>query len=132
MYHRLCRRIHDLITAPALVDVDSAMRVVPGSHLEGAMPHDEVPLDGSVVRRRRVAGADRFQDTFVNGLSAGEVSLHTDLLHGSGANTSDRRRCGITLRYIAADVRAVTGGEDWNTGSVHVGDGDPSRYWPGS
>jgi non-haem Fe2+, alpha-ketoglutarate-dependent halogenase len=83
------------------------------------------------VLNRRVAGADRFQDTLVNELRAGEVSLHTDLLlHGSGANTSDRRRCGITIRYIAAEVRAVTGGEDWITGSAHVGDGDPSRYWP--
>ena len=49
-------------------------------------------------------------------LKAGEVSLHSDLLlHGSEANHSDRRRCGLTLRYCAADVRAGLG---WNEKGV--------------
>jgi len=40
-------------------------------------------------------------------LTAGQMSIHSDLLlHGSGANESDRRRCGLTLRYCTADVRA--------------------------
>lgn len=118
----------------AIDDVDdenSAIRFVSGSHLEGDLTHDEVPLDGSVVLNRRVAGHEQFTDTFVNELVAGQVSLHTDLLlHGSRANTSKRRRCGIALRYMAADVRAIAGGENWITGAVHVGDGDPSGYWP--
>jgi non-haem Fe2+, alpha-ketoglutarate-dependent halogenase len=118
----------------AVDDVDaanSAMRFAPGSHLAGDLAHEEVPLDGSVVLNRRVAGHEGFDDTVVNELAAGQVSLHTDLLlHGSHANNSDRRRCGIALRYIAADVRAVAGGENWITGAVHVADGDPSAYWP--
>ncbi|MGI9598753.1 MAG: phytanoyl-CoA dioxygenase family protein [Acidimicrobiales bacterium] len=118
----------------AIDDVDdenAAMHFVAGSHREGPMNHDELPLDGSVVLNRRVADHDRFTDRYVNELTAGEASLHTDLLlHGSRANTSDRRRCGITLRFVAADVRTVAGAEAWNRGAVHVGDGDPSGYWP--
>ena len=38
------------------------------------------------------------------------MSLHSDLLlHGSEANQSNRRRCGLTLRYCPADVRAGLG-----------------------
>ena len=43
-------------------------------------------------------------------LKAGEASLHSDLLlHGSEANTRDRRRCGLTLRYTAGDVTGLHG-----------------------
>lgn len=186
-YHRVCRRLHDLVLNPTMVgyvtdilgrnavcwsthafcklpndgmevplhqdanywpftptdsvtvwlavdDVDdenAAMHFVPGSHSEGPMNHDELPLDGSVVLNRRVEGHDSFDDSFVNELQAGWASLHTDLLlHGSRANTSERRRCGITLRFVSADVRAVAGGEGWIGGAVHVADGDPSGYWP--
>lgn len=114
-------------------DANAAMHFVAGSHRRGPLDHEELPLDGSVVLNRRVIAHDQFTDTFVNELRAGEVSLHTDLLlHGSRANTSDRRRCGIAIRYLAADVRAVEGGEGWITAAVHVADGDPSGYWPDS
>lgn len=118
----------------AIDDVDdenAAMHFVPGSHREGAMDHDELPLDGSVVLNRRVAGHDGYRDHCVNELQAGWASLHTDLLlHGSKANTSQRRRCAIAIRFVASEVRAVAGGEGWIRGAVHVGDGDPSGYWP--
>ena len=40
-------------------------------------------------------------------MKAGEVSIHSCLLlHGSDANRSDRRRCGIGIRYATIDVRA--------------------------
>ena len=40
-------------------------------------------------------------------LKAGEISLHDDgLLHGSEANHSDRRRCGITMRFAPVNVKA--------------------------
>ena len=60
-------------------------------------------------------------------LQAGEASLHSDLLlHGSEANNSDRRRCGLTLRYCAADVRA---GMSWNQKGVIVSGEDPTGHW---
>jgi non-heme Fe2+,alpha-ketoglutarate-dependent halogenase len=118
----------------AVDDVDeenAAVHFVPGSHLSGNLDHNELPLDGTVVLNRRVEGHEQFTDAFVNELRAGEVSLHTDLLlHGSPVNQSIRRRCGITLRFVAADVRAVAGGEQWIKGAVHVAGGDPVGYWP--
>ena len=40
-------------------------------------------------------------------LKAGEISLHDDgLLHGSDANNSNRRRCGVTMRFAPVNVKA--------------------------
>ena len=55
------------------------------------------------------------------------MSVHSDLLlHGSEANRSSRRRCGLTLRYCAAMVRAGLG---WNAKGVLVSGSDPSGHW---
>jgi len=71
--------------------------------------------------------AEQFGDPVDVELKAGEISLHSDLLlHGSEANRSDRRRCGLTLRYCAADVRAGLG---WNAKGVIVSGEDPARHW---
>ena len=49
-------------------------------------------------------------------LKAGEISLHSDLLlHGSPPNNSNRRRCGLTMRYASTDVIAHKG---WNRNSI--------------
>ena len=118
----------------AIDDVDednAAMRFVPGSHLAGDLAHAELPLDGSVVLNRRVVEHENYDQTVLNEMRAGEVSLHTDLLlHGSPPNFSERRRCGIALRYLAAEVKVVPGGESWTRSAVHIGNGDPSGYWP--
>ena len=46
------------------------------------------------------------------------ASFHSDLLiHGSSPNQSERRRCGLTLRYCPADVVAHLG---WNRKGVVV------------
>ena len=59
-------------------------------------------------------------------LRAGEASLHSDLLlHGSEANYSARRRCGLTLRYTSGDVRAYLG---WDQKGVVVA-GEPPPHW---
>lgn len=42
-------------------------------------------------------------------LKAGDVSVHhPNLVHGSNANTSNKRRCGLTIRYIPTSTRIVT------------------------
>jgi non-haem Fe2+, alpha-ketoglutarate-dependent halogenase len=44
------------------------------------------------------------------GLRAGEMSLHAgDVIHGSAPNTSDHKRVGFVIRYIAPDARPVDG-----------------------
>ena len=118
----------------AVDDVDqsnAAMQFIAGSHLCGDLVHTELPLDGSVVLNREVLNVHEYNDVTFNELLAGEVSLHTDLLlHGSAPNLSTRRRCGIALRYLAAEVKLAQGADSWAHGAVHVGAGDPSHYWP--
>ena len=109
-------------------DVENAcMRFVPGSHLRGPLAFQLNDDDPSAVLNQEVASLDGFEEPVDNVLSAGEVSLHSDLLlHGSEANDSDRRRCGLTLRYCASEVRAYL---DWNLKGVVVSGRDPDGHW---
>jgi non-haem Fe2+, alpha-ketoglutarate-dependent halogenase len=117
----------------AIDDADvenAAMQFVPGSHRLGPLPHDEKPLDGTRVLKRQVSDSARYGERVDNVLRAGEVSMHSDLLlHGSRANTSTRRRAGLTLRYAAADVRTVPGAEWWVRPAVHCR-GEIPEHWP--
>jgi hypothetical protein len=109
-------------------DVENAcMRFVAGSHHHGAMtfrPSD--PKEHNVLNQT-IENVEQY-GTFVDDvLQAGEISIHSDLLlHGSEANNSNRRRCGLTLRYAAADVRAAM---DWNHKGVWVSGVDPTGHW---
>ena len=74
-----------------------------------------------------IENAEQYGEAVDDILKAGEVSIHSDLLlHGSAANDSDRRRCGLTLRYCAAEVRAAM---DWNQKGVIVSGSDPTGHW---
>ena len=118
----------------AIDDVDeenAAMRFIPGSHLDGALPHHLRDLDGT-----RVLGQEVYADEldgrseYVDAMPAGYASLHSDmLLHGSAANDSTRRRAGLTLRYVGAEVRLIDGYDYWRKSAVHVHGGDPSGFW---
>lgn len=114
----------------AIDDADAGnacMRFLPGSHLRGALEFEVDDADSSNVLNQSVSDAARFGEPVDDALRAGEISLHTDLLlHGSEANDSDRRRCGLTLRYCSADVRAYL---DWHRKGVVVSGCDPSGHW---
>ncbi|MEM9707754.1 MAG: phytanoyl-CoA dioxygenase family protein [Pseudomonadota bacterium] len=90
----------------AIDDADesnSAMRFIPGTHNRGALPTSSRD-DGSVFHKG-TANPESLGVPFTNTLKAGQISLHADMLvHGSLANTSDRRRCGLTLRYCPPEV----------------------------
>jgi hypothetical protein len=88
---------------------NSAMRVIPGTHLGtgGYSEYDPVPDP-----QRSVFGTEIKPHLFdarravTCELAAGEASLHhAKLMHGSQANTSDRRRCGYTMRYMSTRCR---------------------------
>jgi non-heme Fe2+,alpha-ketoglutarate-dependent halogenase len=117
----------------AIDDADAdnaAVQFAPGSHLGGALAHEEMALDGTRVLNRQVVGAADYEDIFTNRLAAGEASIHSDLLlHGSGPNRSTRRRAGITLRYAAAEVESVVGAEWFVIPAIHARGAVPDR-WP--
>jgi ectoine hydroxylase-related dioxygenase (phytanoyl-CoA dioxygenase family) len=108
--------------------VDNAcMRYIPGSHLLGHLTYTLSEDDESNVLNQTVPDAESLGTPVDVELSAGEVSIHSDLLlHGSEANQSTRRRCGLTLRYCPADVRASLG---WNAKGVVVSGVDGSGHW---
>jgi chlorinating enzyme len=106
---------------------NACMQFIPGSHWFGHLTYTLSEDDQSNVLTQTVAGMDQLKAPVYNELKAGEISIHSDLLvHGSEANASPRRRCGLTLRYCPADVRADLG---WNAKGVVVSGSDPSGHW---
>ena len=96
----------------AVDDSDSAngaMQVVRGSHRKGVIPHGTSEREGNLLRnyQQEVSSEHFSEDDIVTlELKAGQVSVHHGLtLHGSQPNRSDRRRCGLTVRYITPDVQ---------------------------
>lgn len=106
---------------------NACMRFVPGSHLHGHIEYRKTEEEEGNVLNQEIENIERFGTPVDDELKAGEISLHSDLLlHGSEANDSDRRRCGLTLRYCSADVRAYS---DWNEKGVHILGSDDSGHW---
>ena len=109
-------------------DIENAcVQFIPGSHRQGPLPH--LPSSDGEENILDLTAADplSFGQPFNNVLKAGEISMHSDLLlHGSEANESERRRCGLTLRYCAAEVRAHL---DWNRKGVVVSGEDEEYHW---
>jgi len=109
-------------------DVENAcMRFVAGSHHHGAVTFRPSSPNEHNVLNQTIENAEQYGRFVDDCLKAGEISIHSDLLlHGSEANMSDRRRCGLTLRYAPVEVRAYL---DWNQKGVWVSGSDPSGHW---
>jgi hypothetical protein len=109
-------------------DVENAcMRFIPGSHHYGHLTFRLTEDDPDAVLNQEVENAEQFGAPIDVELKSGQISIHSDLLlHGSAANESDRRRCGLTLRYCAAEVRA---GLEWNLKGTVVAGSDPEGHW---
>lgn len=107
---------------------NACMRFVPGSHVHGPLTHlPSAAADDNVLNLKVTDPLSYGLPPYDNVLRAGQASFHSDLLlHGSDANRSNRRRCGITLRYCAASVRAYLG---WNEKGMVVRGSDPDNHW---
>jgi non-heme Fe2+,alpha-ketoglutarate-dependent halogenase len=96
----------------AIDDVDEhngPMTVIPGSHIHGQIPFENSSREENNVLGQSVHDPENWGESKVPfTLRSGQISIHTDLLlHGSEANQSNRRRCGLTLRYMPPDVRTT-------------------------
>ncbi|MEM7538759.1 MAG: phytanoyl-CoA dioxygenase family protein [Chloroflexota bacterium] len=115
----------------AIDDVDienGAMQVIPGSHLNAQVAFERSSEEEQNVLNQTVKNPEDYGDSPVAfELKAGQISLHSDwLLHGSEPNNSNRRRCGLALRYLSSDVRAYNG---WNAHSVVCRGSEPTGHW---
>ena len=114
----------------AIDDADTGnacMRFIPGSHRHGHLTYHLSEADENNVLFQTVRDAENYGDPIDVELKAGEISIHSDLLlHGSQANSSQRRRCGLTLRYCTPDVHALQG---WHNKGVLLAGSDPDHHW---
>ncbi|WP_339742860.1 phytanoyl-CoA dioxygenase family protein [uncultured Rubinisphaera sp.] len=114
----------------AIDDVDAEngpMKFISGSHHVGHLTYRPSSSHEHNVLNQTIDNPEQYGAVIENHLQAGQISMHSDLLlHGSDANDSDRRRCALTLRYAAADVKAHLG---WNGKGVFVRGEDKSGHW---
>jgi ectoine hydroxylase-related dioxygenase (phytanoyl-CoA dioxygenase family) len=123
-----------LATVTAWIAIDDsdagngAMQVVPGSHQRGVLPWRECRPDEPSVLGRSMDLDARAAPVPIE-LRAGEFSLHHDLLiHGSAANRSSRRCCGLTVRYCPPWVTAPTH-PSWMQAAIRVSGNAPAPGW---
>lgn len=84
---------------------NGCMRVIPGSHKQGLVDHDNVRDDPNLLNRRgeRVRMDVRESEAVDVVLSPGEMSLHhTNIVHGSNPNTSAGPRIGFIVRFVTS------------------------------
>ena len=107
----------------AIDDADrenGCMRVIPGSHAAGIREHGTAGTAGNLLSINQEVPVTPQEEASARDqpLPAGFASLHDGcLIHGSLPNTSNRRRCGLTLRYIPTHVKqsAINShGKRWN------------------
>jgi len=98
-----------LATVTVWVAVDSAtvengcLRVIPGTHENGLMPHEVTNETGLALNQGVSKGVFDESRAVDIELEAGQISLHHAMLvHGSNANRSAKRRCGYAIRYMPA------------------------------
>ena len=101
---------HKVVTVWLAIDDSMAdngcMRVIPGTHHHGFSEYEEVDASRHVFGTQ--IRADQLDESKAVDLAirAGECHVHhAKLMHSSSPNTSGRRRCGYTMRYMPADVK---------------------------
>ncbi len=113
----------------AIDDADvenAAMQFMPQTHRLGHLRWKET--DKLAVLSQEIVDIDKLGAPIFDVLKAGEISLHADMLaHGSGPNSSDRRRCGLTVRYCPTTVRALN--PTWARQAILCRGVDEQGHW---
>lgn len=89
---------------------NGCMRVIPSTHQDGVREHGKSTTKGNLlsINQEVPVSEDEERRAVDLILKAGEISIHHGaLIHGSLPNDSQRRRCGLTLRYIPPWVKQV-------------------------
>lgn len=114
---------------------NGCMRVIPGTQNSRLLQRDELQdrddgtnvlasgMDSSLVDESQAADLI---------LKAGDVSVHhPNVIHGSNANTSPKRRAGLTIRYIPTSTHIISD-EPWPSAFLLRGEAVPgvNTYLP--
>ena len=112
---------------------NGCMRVIPGSHTEGIVPHTTSSKPGNILLSRNQAlPPERIHGSKAVDLvlRAGQMSLHHGMLyHGSNPNRSRRRRCGMVARFSHPGVRPIPGVKATVRRPVLLRGVDEPRHW---
>ena len=105
---------HEVTAWVALSNVTTAtgcMKFVPGSHKRDIVEHVDTFAEDNLLSRGQELTVEVDEDEAVHvELAPGEMSLHHGkLFHGSSPNTTDDRRIGLALRYIAPSMSQSSG-----------------------
>jgi len=86
---------------------NGCLRVIPGTHSVAVHPRRTSTDVVNVLSSEIDANVDESAAVDLV-LSPGDVEVHhPGIVHGSGANPSPRRRCGLTIRYIPTSTRIL-------------------------
>ncbi len=125
---------------------NGCLRVIPGSHRGEVKDHiQDADAAGGFQNRLSSEFVDEAKAVDLI-LKPGDVSIHSPkIIHGSNANTSPKRRCGLTTSYIPTSTRIVRGAAGWPDeiwwsngrwcASLHLRGGDAAhaneyQVWP--
>lgn len=109
---------------------NGCVRLIPGSHREEL---HEVRLRDDVDS---VLGSESAMEVDESAavdlvLAPGDVEVHhPNIVHGSNANTSPRRRCGLTIRYIPTSTKIVCDHPPFASALLMRGDPGVNVYQP--
>jgi phytanoyl-CoA hydroxylase len=109
---------------------NGCLRVIPGSHRRGlGRLRDNTDVD-SVLGKEIVAAVDESAAVDVV-LEPGDVEIHhPHIVHGSNANESPRRRCGLTIRYIPTSTRITSAEQPYPSAILLRGSPGVNAYQP--
>jgi hypothetical protein len=95
---------------PATID-NGCMRFVAGSHRRKDVPHvDSFSPDNLLTRGQEIAVEVDEASAVDVLLRAGQASFHHGhMFHASAANTTQSRRLGLAIRYIAPSMKQTSG-----------------------
>lgn len=88
-----------------------AMKFLPGSHKFDQITHTDTFHQDNMLSRGQEVDVEVDESLAAYApLQPGEMSLHhVRLIHGSASNTTDDRRIGVAIRYMAAHVKQIHG-----------------------
>jgi chlorinating enzyme len=101
---------------------NGCMRVIPGSHLSraGMEAYEPVDTSNNVFGAQLTSATTAGQEVADLELAVGECHFHDAwTVHGSMPNTSEKRRCGYTMRYMPAHV-VLNSTTDWSGHRIYL------------
>jgi len=109
---------------------NGCVRVVPASHRRELHPLRQNTEVESVLGSESAIDVDEAEAIDLV-LAPGDVEVHhPNILHASNANTSPRRRCGLTIRYIPTSTRITSEEQPYPSAILLRGDPGVNEYRP--